>query len=104
MPEARGPMLDRARLPVASGTMTQSIRRLAPEMTKEEEEFGFGVAEEPSGTHAVVRALPAGLRAMKVLTEEGTTEYAICDAQLRPLYRPAKSLDELRKRFGPLPA
>lgn len=77
-------------------------RPLTTDVTKEEKEFGFGITEERSGTRAVVRELPAGLRAVKVQAEDGTTEYAICDEQLRPLYQPAKSLDELRRRFGRL--
>ena len=66
------------------------------EMTTEEEDFGFGVTLEPSGVRAVVRELRSGLQAVKVLAEDGATEYAICDAQFRPIYPPAKTLDELR--------
>jgi hypothetical protein len=72
------------------------------EVTKEEADFGFDVAEEPSGVRAVVRELRVGLRAVKVLTDHGTVEYAICDEQLRAIYPSAKSLDELRARF-PVP-
>jgi hypothetical protein len=79
--------------------MNPRERRLALDVTKEEGEFGFGVREEPSGITAVLRDLPVGLCAVKVQAEDGTTEYAICDEGLRPLYRPAKSLTELRRRF-----
>jgi hypothetical protein len=76
------------------------IRQSFPlDVTTEEEDFGFGVAEEPSGVRAVVRELRAGLQAVKVLAEDGATEYAICDEHLRPIYPPAKTLDELRARF-----
>jgi hypothetical protein len=74
--------------------------RLPVEVTEDERRCGFSVTEEPSGIRAVVRELPAGLRAVKVEAEDGTVEYAVCDAELRPLYAPAKSLVELRRRFG----
>jgi len=73
--------------------------RLRLDMSKDEEDFGFGVSEEASGLRALVRELHPGLRAVKVGTDAGTPEYAICDDDLRPVYLPAKTLDELRTRF-----
>jgi hypothetical protein len=69
-------------------------------LTKEEAAFGFGLHEEGPGLRAVLRQLPNGLWAVKVQSEDGTTTYSICDEHLRPLYRPATSLGELRRRFG----
>jgi hypothetical protein len=73
--------------------------RLRLDVSKDEEDFGFGVSEETTGVRAVVRELHPGLRAVKVGTDAGTHEYAICDDDLRPVYLPAKTLDELRTRF-----
>jgi hypothetical protein len=73
--------------------------RLRLDLSKDEEDFGFSVAEEPSGIRAVIRELRPGLRAVKVRADDGSTEYAICAENLKPVYQPAKSLDELRQRF-----
>jgi len=70
------------------------------DLTEEEKLCGFALTEESSGMRAVVRELPAGLRAVKVQAADGGVEYAVCDQQLQPLYAPAKTLVELRKRFG----
>jgi hypothetical protein len=67
--------------------------------TAEESAFGFGVAESPSGESALIIALPRGLRAVKTLADDGAVEYVVCDDQFEPLYAPAKTLDELRRRF-----
>lgn len=72
---------------------------LSLDVTREEEDFGFGLAEQRSGVRAVVREIRPGLHAVKVRAHDGSTEYAICDDELRPVYLPAKSLDELRRRF-----
>jgi hypothetical protein len=77
-----------------------NLHRFSREVTEEEEAFGFGVTEAPSGIRAVIRELPQGLRAVKVEGDEGGVEYAICDTHLEPLYRPATSLRELGERFG----
>jgi hypothetical protein len=71
-----------------------------PGLTPEEENFGFGVREGPSGMRAVVRVLRPGLQAVKVESVDGSTEYVICDDDFEPLYSSATSLDELHRRFG----
>jgi hypothetical protein len=72
---------------------------LALDLTKDEQEYGFSVAEEPSGSRAVVLQLEDGLLAVKVRTNDGGSEYAICDNEFSALYTPARSIDELRARF-----
>ncbi|HEY2367019.1 MAG TPA: hypothetical protein VGH87_11575 [Polyangiaceae bacterium] len=67
--------------------------------TAEETAFGFGIAVVPSGEQALMMPLPSGLRAVKVIADDGAVEYIVCDEALEPLYTPAKSLDELRRRF-----
>lgn len=69
------------------------------DVTEHEQDFGFAITEEPSGVRAVVVDLRTGLRAAKVRIDDATTEYAICNVDLRPLYPSARSLDELRARF-----
>jgi hypothetical protein len=82
--------------------MAHMTDRLRLDITEDEEQFGFGFAEEPSGVRAVVFELRPGLRAVKVEADDGSTEYAICDQVFRPVYRPAKTLNDLRRRFpGP---
>lgn len=75
------------------------VVRLRLDLNQDEEEFGFGVAEHPSGVRAVVRELRPGLRAVKVEAEDGSVEYAICEDNLRPVYAPARTLEELKRRF-----
>jgi hypothetical protein len=79
--------------------MDPSHPQFALDVTQEEEDFGFGLTEAPSGVRVVVRGLGVRLQAVKVQTDDGSTGYAICDENLRPLYTPAKTLDELRRRF-----
>lgn len=43
-------------------------QRLSLDVTREEEDFGFGVAEQPSGVRAVVREIRPGLCAVKTRT------------------------------------
>jgi hypothetical protein len=74
-----------------------------PDVTPEEEDFGFGLREGPSGIQAVVRELRPGLQAVKVESADGATEYVICDEHFEPIYSSATSLDELHKRFGSPP-
>ena len=57
--------------------------------------FGF----RRSGVNVVMH-VALGLLAVKVSLPGGVVEYAICDDALRPIYRPARSLDELQTRFG----
>lgn len=66
--------------------------------TKGERDFGFDAVEEPSGVRVIMRLRP-GLYAVKMSGEDGATEYVICDRDMHPVYRPAKTLDELRQRF-----
>ena len=69
-------------------------------MTSDESTFGFSVVEAPSGIMALVVTIGEGLRAVKMRASDGSTEYAVCDDRLQPLYVAAKTLDELRKRFA----
>ena len=73
--------------------------RLRLDVSQDEEEFGFEFAEDPSGVRAVVRELRPGLRAVKVEADDGSIEYAICGENLQPVYRPAKTIEELKSRF-----
>lgn len=75
-------------------------RRLALDLSHDEAEFGFRLAEERLRMRAAVRELRPGLVAVKIRAADGTTEYAICSSSdLRPIYPAAKTLDELRRRF-----
>jgi hypothetical protein len=76
------------------------VTRFTLEATAEEAAFGFRQVDHPNGQKALVVMLAPGVRAVKMLARTGTVEYAICDDDLRPLYVAAKSLDELRARFG----
>jgi hypothetical protein len=80
--------------------MNLALPRLRLDVTDEEHRFGFSLTEEPSGVRAVAHDLGSGLRAVKVQADDGSVEYAVCDSENRQLYRPAKSLAELRDRFG----
>ncbi len=71
------------------------------DITPDEEQCGFTEVEAKSGVRIVLRELRAGLRAVKVRRADGTIEYEVCDEELRPVYSPARSLPELRRRFGP---
>jgi hypothetical protein len=61
--------------------------------------FGFEVKEADTGERLAVVELGSGLRAVKVRSDDGRVEYAVCDAAMTQLYRSAKTLDELRARF-----
>lgn len=74
-------------------------QRLHIVVTKEEQDYGFGVVEEPTGVRAVARDVGDGLQAIKVYAEDGSTEYAICDEELRTVGPSARSVEELRRRF-----
>jgi len=56
-----------------------------------------------SQTRAVVRPLAGGKKAVKHLDAAGQVEYLILDAHDRECEAPAKSLDELLRRY-PLPS
>ncbi len=73
--------------------------RLRLALTRSERDFGFG--------HLVLQArvcaaapLRPGLFAVKVTGKDGAVQYAICDFELRSLYRPAATLRELGRRFS----
>ena len=70
------------------------------EMSEAEAECGFAVREHPTGKRIVVRDLGGGLRAVKVWLAKDKTGYAICEADLRPIYPPATTLAELKARFA----
>ena len=69
------------------------------ELTAEELAFGFSIMGTPSGTRLVAVDLDDSLRAVKVLTPEGTTEYVVCTSLFRRLYSAASSVNELDARF-----
>jgi hypothetical protein len=50
--------------------MSLTRTRFPLDVTDDEERCGFSLTEEPSGVRAVVRELPAGLRAVKVQAED----------------------------------
>jgi hypothetical protein len=68
------------------------------DVTDDERTFGFGplllAGQQLVGVH-----LRNGLYAVKHVTNGGTVEYSLCNSELHDLYSPAKSLDDLRKRF-----
>lgn len=83
----------------ADSKLERVSHRLRLALTRSEREFGFG--------HLVFQArvcaaapLGPGLFAVKVTAEDGSPEYAICDIELRALYRPAATLRELQRRFS----
>ena len=73
--------------------------RFPLEATKDESDLGFALEESPTGERALVLPLANGLRAVKVASQDGGTEYAVCNERFEPLYIAAKTLDELRTRF-----
>lgn len=77
-----------------------ALRQYATDLNEYELAFGFSVEPAKTGVRVVLRHLSRGLRAVKVYCDDGTIEYVICDEHLQPLYGAAKSLDELRVRFG----
>lgn len=74
--------------------------RFPLDLTPDELAFGFDVIESRAGIFAVVTPLRPGLHAVKMRGPDGTTEYAVCDEHLHPVYVAAKTLDELRERFA----
>ncbi len=91
MPRARSRQT-RQNLPVAQ-------LRYVLEVTADEVSLGFDVLEHATGAQVVMLRLDGGLRAVKIKSDEGHVAYAICDANLQPLYPNASSLDELKARF-----
>ncbi len=75
--------------------------RFASDITPAEVECGFDVREHTTGVRIIIRELRGGLRAVKARTESGATVYEICDDRLTPLYEPATSLGDLKRRFAP---
>lgn len=73
--------------------------RFPLDTSPEEEAFGFRVAVSPEGDRVLVAKL-GDLRAVKIRAQDGTIEYAVCDAKLQPIYIAAKTLKELRTRFA----
>ncbi len=74
------------------------LLRFPTEVTADEAAFGFASRVE-CGSRIALAALDDGLVAVKTRSYDGTIEYVICDASLAPLYTPAKSIDDLRRRF-----
>ncbi|HEX8792826.1 MAG TPA: hypothetical protein VF765_17895 [Polyangiaceae bacterium] len=74
-------------------------QRLRLELTRAERSFGFAHLVMQAHVCAAATLRP-GLFAVKVVTDDGAAEYAICDDALRPLYRPAANLRELQRRFS----
>jgi hypothetical protein len=75
--------------------VTQNTTELSPE----EVDFGFAPTETPTGVRALIAQLPDGLKAVKRQAPEGAVQYDVCDASLQPLYAPARTVDELTRRF-----
>ena len=73
--------------------------RYAVRITDEEVAAGFDVLEHTSGRAIVSRPVLGDLIAVKVEADDGSFEYVVCDRNLAPLYAPARSLDELERRF-----
>ena len=61
--------------------------------------FGFQATENTAFGRLIVLPVGSGLRAVKMVDANGVN-YAICDDALVMLYAPARSLFELRARFG----
>lgn len=77
-----------------------STRWFPLDITDEEANFGFIVADAPTGNRTVAVAnIGRGLRAVKAVGHGGKMQYLVCNERLAPLYPAAKSLEELRSRF-----
>ena len=72
--------------------------RFAVRLTPDDVAYGFDLVTHASGQIIVAKPLDDGLIAVKVRGDEAD-EYVVCDATLRPVDAPAKSLDELRRRL-----
>ena len=71
----------------------------ASTLTAMEASFGFALRPSARDGYVVSLELHQGLLAVKTV-RDGRVEYALCDAELSPIYAPARSLEELRLRFG----
>jgi len=71
----------------------------ARDVTPDEVELGFARVEHLGLGVVVTAKLGIGIRAVK-LREQGVVSYAICDDSFFVLYAPARSIAELRARFG----
>jgi len=81
-------------------TLLNMPGRFAAEISPAEAACGFDVKEHTTGVRIVTRELRGGLCAIKSQSEDGETIYEICDDRLTPLYAPAASLSELKRRFS----
>ena len=80
--------------------MASAQENYPTEMTEEEAAVGFQVVESTSGVRAVVLRVGGGLQAIKMRRPDGTIEYAVCDEACHPLYSGARTVAELKRRFG----
>lgn len=71
----------------------------ATDITDDEATLGFVRLQHIVHGPMVIATIGNGLRAVK-LREGGDVRYAICDDALIVLYEPARSLFDLRRRFG----
>lgn len=77
-----------------------SSRWFPLDATDEEADFGFVVADAPTGKRRVLAAdLGGGLRAVKVVGHAGRHQYLVCNERLAPVRASVASLAELRSRF-----
>ena len=81
-------------------TLCVTSGRFPLDSTTDEEDFGFEAIESPTGEQALVAVLSRGLRAVKARAADGSTEYAVCNERLEPIYVAARTLEELRERFA----
>ena len=72
----------------------------ARDVTPDEASLGFEVAEHVRDGTVVFARLGNGIRALKMVTEDGAVRYEICDDQGIILYPHAATLFELRRRFA----
>ncbi len=70
----------------------------ADTVTEAEARFGFAVRPSARDGYVISAELHEGLLAVKTI-RNGQVEYALCDAELSPIYAPARSLEELQLRF-----
>ena len=77
----------------------RSSHTFSSEITDDEAAFGFAPTEIVMGAVVAVAELSPGLLAVKVRGADDALEYRVCDRSLAVLYPPARSLDDLRRRF-----
>ena len=71
----------------------------ARDITPDEAAFGFQRIEHLALGVVVTAKLGPGIRAVKTI-DHSVVGYAICDDNFFVLYAPARSVSELRMRFG----